>query len=122
MPRKSGKNVFTMELNEFLQGITVEDYHWMRLATKEYVETIGDWDIQPEVHAAAEQAFKNNDGAASWRLRAINNKAVRYGPVLKRETIQLLMNDPHILQYFSPKFIDGVLSRFERKGDWQGHD
>jgi hypothetical protein len=109
------------EVSNFIDTVTPEDYQTIADAAKDYVSTLGDWDIHSEVRGAAERAIYSGDGDAVWRLKGLLNKAVNYGPVVKRETVMLLMNDPKKLRHFSPEFARGVVTRFNQNGHRNGH-
>ena len=104
----------TTELKTFLDDVETTDYQSVAAAATEYVKDIPDTEIQREIRAASDRACLAGDGNAVWRLKGIVNKAVNYGPVIKRTLVNVLMNDPRLLRHFSPEFAKGVVSRFER--------
>lgn len=109
----------TEAVQTFIEHASPEDYHALREATNEYIQTVPDSDIHAIIRHAAERAVSNWDGASAWRLRDLISKAVTYPPAVKRGTVLLVMTNPQILKHFSHDFSQGVVSRLN--GHSNGH-
>ena len=91
------------------------DHHAVGEAARDYIGKLDKAEVRDEFYAAAANAIYENDGRAVWKLKSVVNSPISLERV-KELGSQLLSNNVALLEYFSPDFAKGILSRVNGNG------
>jgi hypothetical protein len=86
------------------------DDHAVGEAARAYIGKMDKVDVRNAFYDAALNAAYDNNGKAVWMLKSVLNSPISLEAV-KELGIQLLSNNVNMLEYFSPDFAKGILSR-----------
>ena len=91
------------------------DHHAVGEAARDYIGKMDKADVRNAFYDAAINAAYDNDGKAVWMLKGVINSSTSLERV-KELGSQLLSNNVRLVEYFTPEFATGILSRVKSNG------